>query len=150
MTNLLKVLRKTTFERPHEDSEPARDSAEMLSQLSVHRFKFSTADTAELAQEVLALGCPGLNFFGSKAGLRIGVNNALNNPFSSRKHIGRGTQTHAAQKCIGRGEVIRVLKVMLDGVSQGMRAFADKLGIQLLAVKDSLRQKIPSTFGAFA
>jgi hypothetical protein len=78
---------------------------------------------------VLALGCPGLNLFGSKVGLRIGVKNVLNNPFSTREHIGCGTQTHATQKCIGRGEVIRVLNVMLDGVSHGMRAFADKVGV---------------------
>ena len=60
---------------------------EMLPQLTVHRFKFSTADIAELAQRVLTLGCPGLNFFGSKVGLRIRVNNVLNNPFSTREYI---------------------------------------------------------------
>jgi hypothetical protein len=58
-------------------------------QLTVHRFKFSTAYITELAQGVLlALGSPGLNFFGSKVGLRIRVNNVLNNPFSTREHIG--------------------------------------------------------------
>jgi hypothetical protein len=41
----------------------ARDSAlGTLSELVLHRFKFSTADVAELAQSVLALGHPGLNF----------------------------------------------------------------------------------------
>jgi hypothetical protein len=48
-------------------SEAARDSAATLLQLTVHRFKFSTAYITELAQGVLlTLGSPGLNFFGSK------------------------------------------------------------------------------------
>jgi hypothetical protein len=34
---------------------------------------------------------------------------------------------------------------MLSGIGQGMRAFADKVGIQLLAVKNSLSQNVPST-----
>jgi hypothetical protein len=70
------------------DTESACDSAETLLQLTVHRFKFSTADITELAQGILGLGCPGLNFFGSKVGLRIPANNVLNNPFSTREHIG--------------------------------------------------------------
>ena len=37
------------------------------------------------------------------------------------------------------------MKFMLDGVSNGMRSFADNVRIQLLAAKDSLSQKIPST-----
>jgi len=48
----------------------------------------NTANIAELAQGVLALGCPGLNSFGNNVGLRLRVNNVLNNPFSTRKHIG--------------------------------------------------------------
>jgi hypothetical protein len=69
-------------------SEAARDSAATLLQLTVHRSKFSTADITELAQGVFALGSPGLNFFGSKVGLRIRANNVLNSPFSTREHIG--------------------------------------------------------------
>ena len=60
---------------------------ETLSPLTVHRFKFSTADIAELAG-VLALGCDRLNFLGSRVGLRIRINNVLDYPFSARKHIG--------------------------------------------------------------
>jgi hypothetical protein len=33
---------------------------------------------------------------------------------------------------------------MLNGICQGMRAFAEKVRIKLFAVKDSLRQNIPS------
>jgi hypothetical protein len=36
------------------------------------------------------------------------------------------------------------LRIVLDGISKGARAFADEIGIQLLAIKDSLSEDIPS------
>ena len=86
MTNLLKVLRETSLEPLHKDWSRLAIPPEPLPQLTVHRFKFSTADIAELAQGVLALGCPGLNFFGCNVGLRIHANDVLNNPFSAREY----------------------------------------------------------------
>jgi len=46
----------------------------------------------------------------------------------------RGTQSHTAHKCISRSELIRVLKIVLDGISQSVRAFTDEVRIQPLAV----------------
>jgi hypothetical protein len=51
---------------------------------------------------------------------------------------------YTAQKCISRSELIRVLKIMLDGISEGVRAFTDEIRIQLLAVEKSLSQNIPA------
>ena len=33
-----------------------------------------------------------------------------------------GTQTSADQKCIGRAELVRVVSLMLDGISHGVRS----------------------------
>ena len=47
-------------------TEPAHDSLlETLPQLVLHFFKVSTANIAEIAQRVLALGGSGLNFLWS-------------------------------------------------------------------------------------
>jgi hypothetical protein len=43
----------------------------------------------------------------------------LNNLFGAPQELGGGPQTDTAQKCIGRSELTRVLKIMLDGISQG-------------------------------
>ena len=78
-----------------------------LSQLILHCFQFSTADIAEFVQRVLVSGCPGLHFLGRNVGLRIRMNNELNDPFRARQHVGRGTQAYAAQKCTARAELVR-------------------------------------------
>jgi hypothetical protein len=54
-------------------------------------------------------------------------------------------QTNTAQKCIGRSELTRVLKIMLDDISHGVRTFADEIRIQLFAVENLLSQNIAST-----
>ena len=98
----------------------------VLAQLRLHYVQFSATDIAELAQEVLAFG-PELNFLGSKVRLRIRNNNVLNNAFSALKHIRRRTQTNTAQKSVCRDEFIRVLEIMLDGISHCPRAFTDEV-----------------------
>ena len=89
----------------------------------------NTADVAEFAQGVLALGRPGLNLLGRKVGRGIRTDNVLNYPLSAPEQIVRRTQTHPAQKCIRRAQVVRVFQVMLNGIGQGVRALADKVGI---------------------
>src|SRR5215469_2540282 len=103
------------------------------------RFKFAAADTAELAHWILALSSPRLKFLRSEVGLRIRTKNVLNNLFSARKNIGRGIPTHAAQKCIGRAELVRVVSLMLDGISHGARSDCRKYnGVSEVQIGHSL------------
>lgn len=66
---------------------------------------------------LLGSGCPGLHLPGRSVGLRIRMNNVLNDPFSTREYAAGGAQAYGAQKCIGRAELVRVSKIMLDGIS---------------------------------
>ena len=68
----------------------------------------------------------------------------LNNLFGAHEEVGGGPQTDTAQKCIGRSELTRVLKIMLDGISQGVRAFIDEIRMPPFAVENSLSRNVPS------
>jgi len=91
------------------------------------RLQFTTTNLAEVAQRIVLFASPSTEFFGSEIGLRICIQDHVNDSFCTPDYLSGGTQANTAEQGIARDKVARILKFVLLGMCQPSCSFADEV-----------------------